>query len=54
MFVTTFPIDVLNQIVIIIIITYLKIWNFVKILLKLWTWPTFVLFCNVNISYNVL
>ena len=31
-----------------------EIWNFVKILLKLWTWPTFVLCCNVNISYNVL
>ena len=29
MFVTTFPIDLLNQIVIIITTTYLKIWNFV-------------------------
>ena len=31
MFATTFSIDLLHQIVVIIIITYLKTWNFVKI-----------------------
>ena len=54
MFATTFSIDLLHQIVIIKIITYLKTWNFVKILQKLWPWPTFILCCDVNIVYNVL
>ena len=39
MFATTFSIDLLHQIVIIIIVTYLKTWNFVKILLKLLPMP---------------
>ena len=54
MFATTFSIDLLHQFVIIIIITYLKTWNFVKILIKLRPWPTFILCCDVNIVYNVL
>ena len=37
MFATTFSIDLLHQIVIITIITYLKTWNFVKIFAKITT-----------------